>query len=622
MGIRHRRFPHLFTALLLPLLLSAQISVGEQQAPSVPESAEQVFEAIHRAREQNDTSTLQQKSALLLERFPQSPLTRDFLLEFGKDPRTPQPEAIAWLERLMALFPQTPQAIEGADALARLHLALGNHTQAVQVLQTLIQLWKTPTEGKDWPLLLSRAYTGIHDYVEAMDWLEKAEKQGDSAFTLSADRLYLSGLLRHHNIRFDAARQDLERFINLHPEDARVPEAALLLADTLKRQDRPLLAAQALISGLQHLDRQQDKAPPIRVSLLLALATQDMNLSQEDLAILEKRYPGSGQTEALLKWVRARSQKVEEIQQANILLGEYHLRTGKTEESLVALTRAMEQSRPLFLEKLLQKTMTRHLETLGEQGPPGAAQTLWNRYRNRKSFFTAPIFLLWARTVLQEGFPRTAMEILQHINRYRMFRPYWPESQFLIAGILYQTLQAGALLDWVEKHPLPAREHPWEWNWYRIWATGRVHPDRLGKLWAGITLPTTAPDPLPPFFFELVSSRANWLIHQGHPRRALDLLRPLLISLPPQRRPLDLAYLCLDLSLTLDPAPLWRNAFPALPPPPADRGDLGAWYHYLGWKTAVKTGNEQERKEHLNALRNLDPQSPYLDRMKLDDTSG
>jgi tetratricopeptide (TPR) repeat protein len=329
-----------------------------------------------------------------------------------------------YLVKLFESFPQSPEAVQAGIELSKGYLQLKNFNKALTIMETIVNLWKKGEENPGLYILMAVAYSGIKDYLEAIDYLRRAENTIKSTIDSNPHYLFEAGKILHNNLNFQKAITYLERMFNVYPLHQDIPEAAIILALCYERENKLNLSAVFLIKAIE-------KRPPKKdiYDLFLNLGRILGKMDEPELKPIKQNYPLYSDARKLLTFVKNNSPDFEQKRIATILLGDEFKKAGHLEMVVDHYYNFLRELRDPLVEKLFRENLDNLLYDLEKKEEYQEVFNIWIKLKGRKSFLSPGNLLQFGQTLQQLQLNVNAREIYLHLLKYRMYSGHWPTAR-------------------------------------------------------------------------------------------------------------------------------------------------------------------------------------------------
>jgi len=377
-----------------------------------------------------------------------------------------------YLVKLFETFPQTPEAVQAGIELSKGYLQFKNFKKALPVMETIVNLWKKGDEYPGLYILMAVAYSGIKDYLEAIDYLRQAENTIQTTIDSNPHYLFEAGKILHNNQNFQKAITYLERMFNVFPHHKKIPEAAILLALCYERENKLNLSAVFLIKAIE-------KRPPKKYiyDLFLNLGRILAKMDEQELKQIKRNYPLYSDAEKLLTFVKNNSLDFEQKRTAAILLSDEFKKANDMEKVVDNFYNLLREQRDPLVEKLFKQNLEIFLYDLEKKEDYQEIFKTWVKLKSRKSYLS-PGNLLWFGQVMQQlQLDANAEEIYLHLLKYQMYAEYWPPAREQLIRIYFQLGHYRECLQQLEQLNLDNEKEKSEFNYYRLFCSLRLEED-------------------------------------------------------------------------------------------------------------------------------------------------
>ncbi|NIM14640.1 MAG: tetratricopeptide repeat protein [Candidatus Aminicenantes bacterium] len=369
----------------------------------------------------------------------------------------------AYLEKVFEKFPKTPEAIDAGIELSSNYLRLKNYQKALHVLETIVNLWKKGETKPELYMLLAVAYSGINDYIEAVDYLRQVEKLIPD--TIDSNPFYLleAGKICYNSLNFKKAIAYLEQLFNVFSDYKGIPEAAVLLAQAYEREEKPFLGAIFLVKAIQ-------KKPGKRhlYTLYLHLGRILNGLEERELNKIKQYYPLFSNAERLLTSVKENSMDFQERKTAAILLSDEYKKANKMVKSLDNFYKFLGTHRDPLVEKLFRESLDAYVVGLDKKKNHEELIKAWVKLKERKSFLSPENLLRFGEILYRLKMITNAEEIYRHLVKYRMYAKHWPAAYKQLIRIDFQLGRYEECSKFLKRLDIKKDPELSEFNYYNV----------------------------------------------------------------------------------------------------------------------------------------------------------
>jgi len=423
-------------------------------------------------------------------KFPASSYVKQSYLELAKIYENDYFQKVAYLEKVFDGYPQTPEALTAGIELSRGYIQLKNFKKALPVLETIVNLWKMGDQEPEMYMLMAVAYSGINDYIEALDYLRKAEKSIPEKIESNPLYLFEAGKISHNNLNFEKGIVFLEKLFNVYPDYKDLSEVVILLAQCYERMNKLFLGAVFLIKAIE-------KKPPQRYihTLFLALGRILAKLDEKELQKIQRNYPLYADARKLLTIVKNNSLDFEQRRTAAILLSDQFKKSENLGQVIENYHDFLEEKRDPLVEKLFKENLDDYLTTMSSRKEYEELFKAWLKLKQRKSFLSPQNLLKFGGALLDTKLYANAEEIFQHLLKYKMYIEYWPEALRQLVRIQFTLGRYNETLDNIDRLNLDKEPYFSEFNYYRLQSWHHLNQeDQIKTLLDTISFPAIAND--------------------------------------------------------------------------------------------------------------------------------
>jgi tetratricopeptide (TPR) repeat protein len=427
-----------------------------------------------------------------------------------------------YLVKLFESFPQTPEAVQAGIELSKDYLQFKNFQKALPIMETIVNLWKKGEENPGLYILMAVAYSGIKDYLEAIDYLRRAENTIQTTIDTNPHYLFEAGKILHNNLNFQKAITYLERMFNVYPHHQDIPEAAIILALCYERENKLDLSAVFLIKAIE-------KRPPKKdiYDLFLNLARILGKMDEQELKQIKQNYPLYSDAQKLLTFVKNNSLDFEQKRMVAILLGDEFKKADNLEKVVDHYYNFLRELRDPLVEKLFRENLDNLLYDLEKKEEYQEVFKTWVKLKGRKSFLSPGNLLQFGQTLQRLQLNVNAREIYLHLLKYRMYSEHWPAAREQSIRIYFQLGQYRECLEQLEQLELDDEKEKSEFNYYRLFCYLHLEKDeKVEKLLkAGVGNFDQVTDI---FQYRIDLLKAQYLEKKNKPGEALDIYRQMM----------------------------------------------------------------------------------------------
>ncbi|UCH98532.1 MAG: tetratricopeptide repeat protein [Candidatus Aminicenantes bacterium] len=402
-------------------------------------------------------------------KYPGSDYAKSAYLELADIFKDDYFQQEAYLEKLFAGFPDTPEAVRAGIELSKGYLQLKNFRKALTIMETIVNLWKKGEENPELYILMAVGYSGIKDYLEAIDYLRKAEKTIKPAIESNPYYLFEAGKILHNNLNFRRAIDYLERLFNVYPKYKGIPGAANLLALCYEREDKLFLSAVFLIKAIE-------KNPPKNhlYTLFLNLGRILGKLEEEEFKKIKRSYPLYSDAQKLLTYVKNNSLDSQQQRTAALLLSDEFKKSDNMEMVVDNFYKFLKEKRDPLVEKLFRQNLDNYLYDLDKEENDQQVFKVWVKVKSRKSYLSAENLLRFGEILSRMKLFANAEEIYRHLLKYRMFAQHWPPARKRLIRILFQLGRYEECIRHTRQLTPGSQAEKNEFNYYKIFSLGQL----------------------------------------------------------------------------------------------------------------------------------------------------
>lgn len=370
----------------------------------------------------------------------------------------------AYLEKVFEQFPNTPEAIRAGMDLVKGSLKLKNFRKTVPIVEKMVNLWKVAEENPELYMLTALSYSGINDYIEAVDYLRLAEKKIQE--TIDGNPLYIfeAGKICFNTRNFKPAIRYLNRLFNVYPTYKNIDEATILMAQAYERENNLFMSAVYLIKAVE----KKTNIPKTRYKLMLDLGNVLSKLEEEELEIIRKNYPLYADARKLLTTVKENSPVFEQKRSAAILLSGEFKKAKNFEQVVDNYHRFLRDKRDPLVEKYFKESLDLYIDDLHRTGEHDRIFEFWVMIKDRKSFLSPENLLKLGKVLLEMQLYENAEEVYRHMERYTIFRKQWPLVRRNLARLYFKTGRYQEYLDIRKKFEVKTEPETSEFLYYTL----------------------------------------------------------------------------------------------------------------------------------------------------------
>lgn len=402
--------------------------------------------------------------------FPTSKYVKQSYLELADIYKEDHFQWEAYLEKVFEQFPNTPEAVRAGMELLKGNLNLKNFKKAVPMVEKMVNLWKVAPENPELYMLTALSYSGINDYIEAIDYLRIAEKEIQK--TIDGNPLYVfeAGKICYNNRNFKRAITYLNRLFNVFPTYKDIDEATILMADAYEREGNLFMSAVYLIKAVE----KKTNIPRQRYKLMLNLGKVLGMMGNEELEIIRKNYPLYADAEKLLTTVKENSPVFEQKRNAAILLSGEFKKANNFEQVVDNYYRFLRDKRDPLVEKYFKENLDLYIDDLHRNGGYDRIFKFWVVIKDRKSFLSPENLLKLGEVLLEMQLYENAEEVYRHMERYTIFRRQWPLVYRNLARLYFKTGRYTEYLDIRKKFEVKEEPEKSEFLYYTLRACNEL----------------------------------------------------------------------------------------------------------------------------------------------------
>jgi len=409
-------------------------------------------------------------------KYPASEYLKSAYLELANILKDDYFQKETYLAKVFEAFPKTPEAVQAGIELSKDYLRLKNYKKALPVMETIVNLWKKGDENPELYILMAVGYSGIKDYIEAGEYLRRAERAIPEAIENNPRYLFEAGKILHNNLNFKSAIKYLERLFNVYPRYKDLPEATVILANCYEREKKFFLSAVFLIKAIE-------KKPPQKYihTLFLNLGRILGLLNDKELLKIKRNYPLYSDAQKLLTYVKNNSLDFEQRRTAAILLSDEYKKNDNMEKVVDNLYKFLGDKRDPLVEKMFKKNLDNFLYDLDKEEKYREIFKVWIKLKNRKSYLSAENLLRFGEIFMQMKMYANAEEIYQHLLKYRMYSKFWPTVLKQLARIQFRMGEYEECLESLKRLELEKDQEINEFTYYRFLCYRHLHKEEQAE---------------------------------------------------------------------------------------------------------------------------------------------
>ncbi|MCP4151476.1 MAG: tetratricopeptide repeat protein [bacterium] len=398
------------------------------------------------------------------QEYPASKYLKNTFLELADIYKEDYFQQESYWEKAFEKFPKTPEAIYAGTELSKSYLKLKNFRKAVPVLEKMVTLWKVAEKHPNLYMLIAVAYSGINDYIEAIDYLRIAEKKMPSAINTSPLYIFEAGKICYNNQNFKKAILYLSKLVNIYPSHPDIEEATLLMAHSYEREKNMFMSAIYLIKAIGKKPTDKKK----KYSLLLNLGRILGKLKAEELKNIKKNFPAYANAKRLLTLVKENSPLFEQKRNATILLSGEFKKTNDIEKIIDNYFKFLKGKRDPLVEKYFKQTIDDYIEELHKKKKDDAIFKFWIKIKSKKSLLSGTNLLKLGGILYDMKLFKNAKEIYRHLERYSMFSAYWPIAKKQLLRISFKRGEFEKFLTDLKKLKMTSEKEKAEFLLYKL----------------------------------------------------------------------------------------------------------------------------------------------------------
>lgn len=398
------------------------------------------------------------------QQFPASNYLKQAFLELADIYKDDYFQREAYLEKVFEQFPKTPEAVQAGIELVKGSLKLQNFKKTVPMVEKLVNLWKVAEENPELYMLAALSYSGINDYIEAVDYLRTAEKTIRETIDNNPLYVFEAGKIFYNNQHFRKAIDYLNRLFNVFPNDKNIAEATILMAQSYERENNLFMSAVYLIKAVE----KNPAIPKKKYNLLLNLGRVLSMLEEEELGKIKKNYPLYANPQKLLNTVKANSPVFEQKRTAAILLSGEFKKVKNFEQVVDNYYRFLRDKRDPLVEKYFRENLDLYLDDLQRNGGYDRIFKFWVVIKDRKSYLSDQNLLKLGEVLLEMQLYENAEEVFLHMHKYTIYEKMWPAVRRDLARIYFAVGRFNDYLDILKKCEVATEPEKSEFDYYTL----------------------------------------------------------------------------------------------------------------------------------------------------------
>ncbi|MCP4213663.1 MAG: tetratricopeptide repeat protein [bacterium] len=370
----------------------------------------------------------------LEQQFPASAYIKNALMETAELHSEDYFQKEAVLEKVIDKFPKTKEAVKAGTELARNYIRLKNYQKAYPLLEKMINLWKVGDQDPELYMLIAVSYSGINDYIEAVDYLRKAEKLIPEKITTSQLYIFEAGKIFYNTQNFKKAIHYLGKMVNIFPNAKDGEEAVIILSDSYEREKNLFMSAIFLIKALEKKPKNRKK----KYSLLLGLGKMLGRLKPADLGKIKKHYPAHSDPVKILTIVKKNSPIFGQKRDAAILLSNEFKKNNESEKVIDNYYNFLKSKRDPLVEKYFKEHLDTYIDDLDKSKHYDKIFEFWVKLKGRKSLLSGPNLLKMGQILYDMKLYKNSAEVYRHLRKFNLYSAYWPAAQKQLARLHFK----------------------------------------------------------------------------------------------------------------------------------------------------------------------------------------
>jgi tetratricopeptide (TPR) repeat protein len=370
----------------------------------------------------------------------------------------------AYLEKIFEQFPKSDEAVRAGIELVKGNLKLQNFKKTVPIVGTLVNLWNAAEDNPELYMLAALSYSGVNDYIEAIDYLRTAEKTIRKTIDNNPLYVFEAGKICYNNQNFRKAIEYLNRLFNVYPNYKHIAEATILMAQSYERENNLFMSAVYLIKAIE----KNPAIPRRKYSLMLNLGRVLSMLEDEELERIKRFYPLYSNPQKLLNIVKANSPVFEQKREAAILLSGEFKKAKNFEKVVDNYYRFLRDKRDPLVEKYFRENLNLYIDDLKRSGGYDRIFKFWVVIKDRKSYLSDQNLLKLGEILLEMKLYENAEEVFQHMNKYTIYEKEWPAARRNLARIYFAVGRYNDYLDIFKKIEVTEEPEKSEFAYYTL----------------------------------------------------------------------------------------------------------------------------------------------------------
>jgi len=339
----------------------------------------------------------------------------------------------AYHQKIFKEFPKTKDAVFSGYELAKENLKYNSYKKSLEFLEPIVKLWKMGDLIPEIYILCYVAYSGVKDYIEAIDYLRMAEKKAKALIKKNSIYLYEAGKISYFNLNYKRAVLYLSQLVNVYPDFKNVGEAGIILAKSYEKLNNNYMASVYLVNILKN--NKVVLKLSVKYTIMLNLGRILQKLSKNELKNIKTLHPLFTDSEYLLKNVYKGSKNFDERREATILLSQKYKDLRDYEKLIDNYYKFLNKSRDEYVEKLFKKNVNLFVESMIRKKRFEKIFEFWVKLKLRKSYFSGENLMKLGTSLINIGMYKNAKEIFEHILKYNMYAKFHEKSRYYLLRI-------------------------------------------------------------------------------------------------------------------------------------------------------------------------------------------
>jgi tetratricopeptide (TPR) repeat protein len=543
------------------------------------------------------------------QQFPASKYLKNSFLELADIYKDDYFQKETYLEKVFEQFPRTDEAVKAGIELSKGYLKLKNFKKSLPVLEKMVTIWKVAEEAEgnkeydELYMMLALAYSGINDYIEAIDYLRIAEKRIEKTINTNPLYLFEAGKICHNNQNFEKAITYLVKLINVYPDYRDVLRAALFLAQAYERQNNLFMSAIYLIKAAEKNPTDQNQ----KYDILLNLGRILGRLEENELGKIRKTYPLHSDPKKTLTMVKKNSPVFEQRRNATIFLSNEYKKVNDLESMIDNYYQFLRKKRDPLVEKIFKENLNLYIDDLERNKSYDRVFKFWVIVKNRKSLLAGPNLVKLGQILYDTRLYLNAEEIYNHLQKYTMFSKYRPVTMRQLARIYFKIKKNDDYLSVYDKLELKTDEEKNEFLFYNLHILKEQDKkEELKKVLKEVTIQKVTNN----FLYNIMEFKADDLVGEKKHSEALNIYLDMMTypKMTDDSRRFDVRLKIADIYYYKEE---WESAFNFYTQAEKFR-ENDEWVLFRKIGIYLNTGRKKEARETLKKLKETNPNSFWI----------